>query len=71
MQTIEGNTIQLPKTNRTILDSFVNGIFGTVETAPLTEEQIREKAYHLWEEAGRPESDGVEFWLRAEQELNA
>ena len=32
---------------------------------------IREKAYLLWEEAGRPESDGVEFWLRAEQDLQS
>lgn len=30
---------------------------------------VREKAYTLWEEAGRPVSDGVEFWLRAEREL--
>jgi hypothetical protein len=34
-----------------------------------TEEAIRARAFYLWEAAGRPESDGVEFWLRAEQEL--
>lgn len=28
--------------------------------------KIRERAYQLWEEAGRPECDGKEFWLRAE-----
>src|SRR5262245_48790505 len=33
------------------------------------EEYVRVRAYHLWAEAGRPECDGVEFWLRAEREL--
>jgi len=33
------------------------------------EDTVRERAYALWEQAGRPESDGVEFWLRAEHEL--
>lgn len=37
---------------------------------PATREQaIRARAYFLWEQAGRPEGDGVEFWMRAEQEL--
>lgn len=30
---------------------------------------IEKNAYYLWEAAGRPESDGEEFWLRAEKEL--
>jgi hypothetical protein len=34
------------------------------------EDEVRERAYVIWEEAGRPESDGVEFWLKAEQELS-
>ena len=29
---------------------------------------IREAAYYAWLRAGQPESDGVEFWLEAEQE---
>ena len=33
------------------------------------EEQLRERAYHKWEEAGCPCGDGVEFWLQAEAEL--
>ena len=32
-------------------------------------EAIRARAYAMWEEAGYPEGDGVEYWLRAEQEL--
>jgi hypothetical protein len=47
---------------------------GSVASPPVTpaapsEADIRERAYRLWEEAGRPAGDGVEFWLRAEREL--
>jgi hypothetical protein len=35
-----------------------------------SEELIRARAYYLWEQAGRPEGDGVQFWLEAEQELS-
>lgn len=31
------------------------------------EEAIRLRAYRLWEAAGRPEGDGVEFWRAAEK----
>lgn len=33
------------------------------------EQIIRELAYHKWEEAGKPESDGIEFWLAAQEEV--
>jgi hypothetical protein len=33
------------------------------------EDAIRNKAYLLWEEAGRPECDGTEFWIEAEKQL--
>src|SRR5262245_12044052 len=32
-------------------------------------EAVRVRAYFLWEEAGRPPGDGVQFWLAAEREL--
>lgn len=35
------------------------------------EQSVRELAYQKWEEAGRPEGDGVQFWLDAEKELTA
>jgi hypothetical protein len=35
------------------------------------EEQIRELAYLKWEAAGYPQSNGVEFWLQAEESLTA
>ena len=31
--------------------------------------RIRERAYELWERAGRPEGKAVEHWLQAEDEL--
>ena len=40
-----------------------------VTSVVFPKESVNELAYRLWEEAGRPESDGVEFWLRAEAEL--
>ena len=33
------------------------------------EEQIRRRAYRLWEEAGRPEGRSGEFWLAAERDI--
>jgi hypothetical protein len=35
----------------------------------LTDEQIRKRAHHLWEQAGKPEGREDEFWQLAEQEL--
>jgi hypothetical protein len=32
-------------------------------------EEIRARAYQLWEEAGRPEGRDEEIWCQAEQEL--
>jgi hypothetical protein len=37
----------------------------------VNEQAIRELAYSRWEAAGRPEGDGVRFWLEAEQELKS
>jgi len=34
-----------------------------------TEEQIRERAYVLWELAGKPEGREHEFWHEAEKEI--
>ena len=32
---------------------------------------IRDRAYQLWEQAGRPEGGDLEFWERARQEIEA
>lgn len=34
-----------------------------------TEQDIRERAHRLWEQAGKPEGREEEFWHAAEQEL--
>jgi hypothetical protein len=34
-----------------------------------TDDQIRERAYQLWEQVGRPEGRADEFWHAAEREL--
>jgi hypothetical protein len=34
-----------------------------------TEDAVRARAYHLWQQAGNPAGDGTEFWFRAEKEL--
>jgi hypothetical protein len=35
------------------------------------EDAVRLLAYQLWEQAGSPEGDGVNFWLEAEAEFEA
>jgi hypothetical protein len=42
---------------------------GKAETGPITFEQIRERAYELWERNHRPEGFEIQFWLLAEREL--
>jgi hypothetical protein len=39
------------------------------EWQQVPDDYIRVRAYYLWEEAGRPECDGCEFWSKAESEL--
>jgi hypothetical protein len=45
--------------------------FRAVETETRTslDDLVRLLAYQKWEAAGRPESDGVDFWLDAEFEV--
>jgi hypothetical protein len=34
-----------------------------------TEEQIRKRAFELWEQAGKPDGREDEFWNQAQREL--
>ena len=52
-----------------ILSRIMESIKAKPE-APETAELIRLRAYELWEEKGKPESDGIEFWLEAEKEIS-
>lgn len=33
------------------------------------EQAIRERAYHMWNDAGRPDGAGDSFWLSAQREM--
>jgi len=47
---------------------FVRG--GQTQTVKsVVEGSIRVLAYQKWEAAGKPESDGVRYWLEAEREF--
>lgn len=35
------------------------------------EKRVRERAYDIWERAGRPESKAEQYWLEAEKEIAA
>jgi len=35
------------------------------------EERVRQRAYELWESAGRPDDKATEHWLQAEAEISA
>jgi hypothetical protein len=35
------------------------------------EHRVRERAYEIWERAGRPEGKSTEHWLQAEAEIAA
>lgn len=37
----------------------------------VSDEDIRLCAYQKWEAAGKPDGDGIQFWLEAEQALKA
>ena len=44
----------------------------TMEPAErLTSDEIRERAYDLWDQHHRPEGYDLQFWLMAERELKA
>ncbi|KQT24837.1 hypothetical protein ASG57_22655 [Bradyrhizobium sp. Leaf396] len=40
-----------------------------VQLSEPTEQEIRERAHQLWEQAGKPEGREEEFWHAAEQDL--
>jgi Protein of unknown function (DUF2934) len=35
------------------------------------EDAIRRRAYHLWEESGRPGGHDMDFWLEAERQVKS
>jgi hypothetical protein len=61
---VQGSVEQLSATSESC------GSTGCCE-ATLCQEAVQMRAYFLWDKAGRPEGDGVDFWITAEQELSA
>ena len=63
------NVAQLSATSELNIKPLDNeGVFSEqVTLCGISVESIRNKAYFLWEEAGCPEGDGVNFWIAAEQ----
>lgn len=47
------------------------GCLSNQQPTNACEDTIRVLAYEKWETAGCPAGDGFDFWLEAEQELNA
>jgi hypothetical protein len=45
------------------------GTNGSNGSHGASESEIAERAYHLWEQAGRPDGGSLDFWLQAEGEL--
>lgn len=39
------------------------------ESGVVPADAIRTRAFQMWERAGKPDGDGVTFWLDAEREL--
>jgi hypothetical protein len=39
------------------------------QTEPVDADRIRQRAFELWEQDGRPEGRDTEYWFRAEAEL--
>jgi hypothetical protein len=40
------------------------------QAKPAATESVREVAYRLWEESGRPDGQSERFWAAAEQKIN-
>lgn len=62
-------TKQKTSKKTTCSDESPEQLSATTECG-VCEDSIREKAYLLWEAAGSPPGDGVEFWVQAEKELS-
>ena len=58
---------QKPSQPVVISDGDVKPVNDTV----VPEESVRISAYLKWEAAGKPDGDGVNFWLEAEREMLA
>jgi hypothetical protein len=49
----------------------VTAAISSGEGQPMREQAIRERAYAIWEEEGRPDGRHLDHWRRAEDEINS
>ncbi len=42
-----------------------------MSTAIIPNSHVADRAYHLWEQAGRPHGRDLEFWIQAEADVRA
>ena len=52
-------------------EAGVQAAISSAEGHPDRDRAIRERAYAIWEEEGRPEGHHLRHWLRAEAEIDA
>jgi hypothetical protein len=50
---------------------MVDAANASDERQPAREQVIRERAYAIWEEEGRPDRRDLDHWRRAEQEISS
>ena len=61
------------KRQREIMNDFIaqERTSTAARPEPSPEQAIRERAYAIWQEEGRPEGRDVDHWLRAEDEIGS
>lgn len=64
-QNLVTTTAATPQTEPEVVAAVTSG-----DGQVANEQAIRERAYAIWEEEGRPEGHHLDHWLRAEAEIN-
>ena len=64
-------TIPMPLFTQTRTEQFEANHQCRPHGGVCLEEAIRVRAFQMWERAGKPEGEGLHFWLEAEKELKA
>jgi hypothetical protein len=65
--TVHGSGFQQPA--GAVHPDFPGGGAVGNDVERLDQEEVRRRAYQLWEDEGRPEGDQERHWLRAEQDV--
>jgi hypothetical protein len=60
------STAATRQTEKTVVAAICSG-----EERSAREQALRERAYAIWEEEGRPDGKHLDHWRRAEDEINS